>query len=641
MTTSVFSLNRFEYEGRHTYYIPRDIGDRFEKRKPAFLIGSRGTGKTTLLMSLHWRERLTNKSLQRQLGDRLRSSQMIGCYLKMPDSRIAAIEQIRRLVTENTYQAVVSTYIECLAIEVMLDAVVGISDRAVVETNPDKEARTAVAIVESISDCIALSAPGGDRPRTLRHAQRACAAMRRRIERAAIECSDSSVKATPYSSESTGVLSRKVAKLLLDHLRNEGVLDGDYFFKICLDEAECIPTDQVKVLNSMIRTSDSSLFLVASFVREPSALTETTSPELFVSQADRDIVRLDKQNDKDFANFCEGITNARIQEYYSDAPAAFSIKDTLGSYSINDLLTAALSGDIGADARALLDRCRAFQGSTARTAGNVHSDEPLPIYETYLSEKLGVSESPRGAPKWKRRLEDSATRRKWMVAAYLAICSEYRRTVVYASASVLLQLCDKSVRDFLSFMESALPDYPRLIGGPLAQPLSIQTQNAAFRGVSRTKFESIGVNGVSEPAPTRRLVKMVGSLTRIVQTQGKQHSNIRVSERGLFRISANSEVQRRFPAVFRVLRDGASAGYIVLIEHSADWWYFRLHTSLAPHFETSYRGAYYISKVEVDDIAKGVALDSDDELDKLISAIGRRLAAIDDDAPGLFDGDQQ
>jgi type IV secretory pathway ATPase VirB11/archaellum biosynthesis ATPase len=49
---SPFTASRFEYEGKHLYYLPRGLFGQVEQPKPVYVIGSRGTGKTTLLNAL-------------------------------------------------------------------------------------------------------------------------------------------------------------------------------------------------------------------------------------------------------------------------------------------------------------------------------------------------------------------------------------------------------------------------------------------------------------------------------------------------------------------------------------------------------------------------------------------------------------
>ena len=70
---SPFRSNRYEREEdrRHVYFlIPED--EQLEELKSTYIIGTRGTGKTTLLKSLFWKERIESPSLQRALKGDLR-----------------------------------------------------------------------------------------------------------------------------------------------------------------------------------------------------------------------------------------------------------------------------------------------------------------------------------------------------------------------------------------------------------------------------------------------------------------------------------------------------------------------------------------------------------------------------------------
>jgi hypothetical protein len=81
-----FAANRFEFEGKHLYYLPVEVFRPLEEPVPAYLIGTRGTGKTTLLKALNWERRLRDEHLRSQLGDDPFAGRYIGVYLKIPRS---------------------------------------------------------------------------------------------------------------------------------------------------------------------------------------------------------------------------------------------------------------------------------------------------------------------------------------------------------------------------------------------------------------------------------------------------------------------------------------------------------------------------------------------------------------------------
>ena len=82
---SPFRVNRFELETSHNlYYLQADVFPLLEASKSTYLVGSRGTGKTTLLKALSWEEQLSNPFLREQLKGDISTRRYIGIYLRVP-----------------------------------------------------------------------------------------------------------------------------------------------------------------------------------------------------------------------------------------------------------------------------------------------------------------------------------------------------------------------------------------------------------------------------------------------------------------------------------------------------------------------------------------------------------------------------
>ncbi len=78
-----FQTDRWEDEINHLFWLP-SLFDELERNRCIYLIGTRGSGKTTMLRALDWKERLSNKSLQSQIkirGNDLFSKGFIGVYI--------------------------------------------------------------------------------------------------------------------------------------------------------------------------------------------------------------------------------------------------------------------------------------------------------------------------------------------------------------------------------------------------------------------------------------------------------------------------------------------------------------------------------------------------------------------------------
>jgi len=123
MKSSPFQPTRFEYEGQHLYFLPKAVFDDLERPKPCYLIGSRGTGKTTLLKALSWNERLNNKSLKRQLGLVPFAKRCIGVYLKLPEYLFAAFDERLGKETMPLRAVIPALYLDAIALQLLIDAV--------------------------------------------------------------------------------------------------------------------------------------------------------------------------------------------------------------------------------------------------------------------------------------------------------------------------------------------------------------------------------------------------------------------------------------------------------------------------------------------------------------------------------------
>src|SRR5262245_15653304 len=116
---SPFSEGRFEYEAKHLYYLPSSCFPQLELPRPTYLIGSRGSGKTTLMKALHWQERLDNDTLLRQLNDDPFRGHFIGSYVKLPKIQLNTFDAWLHASDEPTYGLLFGLYIVLTCIELV------------------------------------------------------------------------------------------------------------------------------------------------------------------------------------------------------------------------------------------------------------------------------------------------------------------------------------------------------------------------------------------------------------------------------------------------------------------------------------------------------------------------------------------
>ena len=120
---SPFTLRRFETENRHLYYLPKDLFARLVGRRSIYLIGSRGTGKTTLLKALHWEEQLNNKELAAKLKELNVGQDYMGIYLRMPRSMASIFDQWSPTTNDSTRAVFFCLYLDLMWVQGACDGI--------------------------------------------------------------------------------------------------------------------------------------------------------------------------------------------------------------------------------------------------------------------------------------------------------------------------------------------------------------------------------------------------------------------------------------------------------------------------------------------------------------------------------------
>jgi hypothetical protein len=310
---------------------------------------------------------------------------------------------------------------------------------------------------------------------------------------------------------------------------------------------------------------------------------------------------------------------------------------------INTLLQDVLHRSESRAAAALLQN--AVKGSAAEaddpeTSEPEAADTPTkvttpPIYQTYLDERLRLVGSPSGAGKDKRR-RDSAEYRKKMVAAYLSICHDLRlRHIPYAFADMVFGVSDNCVRDFLAQLHEIFVACDSDLCTFLKRRVPLETQSRAIRAASENKRDSIPGSGVSTPVQTGYLIKGLAIITASLQCSSADGRHLRSSERGEFILQSRHGADDECASVLSVIVDAADAGFLRVHWASGEISSFRVHASLAPAYGFSYRGAYYLVKIDVSEILKLRDSANDDELQKNAIEAVRRISISDDDLPRL------
>lgn len=639
MIDSPFSGDRFEHDRQHLYFLPGRIVTVLQDVKPAYLIGGRGTGKTTLLQALNWRERLTNRQLSDQFPDGPFEGLFIGVYLKLPEIQLKELHAW--LEGDEFYPRVFAIYLDLLWTQLVVDAIGElIASSGMVSVPTGAEHGCVEQIVEQHRSCLGPFLPQHS-PRTLRDLHRCLAQLQEQIDSARDHREDTLavIDRLHLPREQVGSFGQKIATHLAG-LCSDADSGRTWRFKICMDEAEELRPIQFKIVNTMVRMSKGPVSFVLALGVEPPEISTTLLDHLPLGLADRRIVFLDRELEDDFFQFAEGVASVRVEAFLRDPTARVDLKRMFGVLDLNGVLDRAARTATNRDLRELRTRAVNLAEHPFFSEVSQPADSPPPIYQTYLIEKLGLALPTPGEPKWVRRQQDSRELRKRNVAAYLSICHEFGLDVRYFSAEMIIQMSDQCIRDFLNQMHALFIESERPVEQFISSRMPDARQGAALETASKKKGDDLQVSGVRTPIEVNRIIHGLARMTSIIQASGSQYSHLRTSERGKFVLDSSSAVDDPEKESLEMLLDAAQAGYFKLLsERDAVLLRFRVHTSLAAAYRFSYRGAYYESRITFQDLWRLRKTTAPDELEKVIAAIAARIGGPEDESqlylPGM------
>lgn len=591
---SPFASKRYEHDGSPVYYIPPKAFRLLEAAVPTFLVGTRGTGKTTLMRALSWDERLYNPSLQAQLDSDPFSERYIGLYFKLPTVQLGLIERWLGGEEDVDYASLFALYLDLCWLETLATALRHLSAQRVLAVSDDEEGSFAREFDDFWRQWPACCELIGSSGRSISDALSLMHPLRRTIERFARNRLDPSQALDILPAGQIGSFGRTVAKMLTSRLR---AVDGSsdhskWSIRVCMDEGEVLTLRQQRVLNSMIRLTEWPLFYLIAYVSRPHDATTTYLPNQTLQKADRQILVRDEMSDRDFRTLAEGVVNVRLRSYGSPKQTLKTNK-LLGPLDLNGLLVRILGQSEDPESRRLLEAAR---------AAAIGDEGPPPIFETYLQWRRPELSRDTDGSSFQRRRQSSAGVRKQMVAAYLSICREAGSRPMYASSDMVFQIADKCVRDYLWEMDALFTDEGKGLHDFLASSIDAARQNHSLQGAAREKIALLKERVISAAAEANQFVDGLAQITAIIQSTGRNFEQLRTPERGIFSYRRDPSVGRVADEHLYMIRDAAEAGFLRIVEddESAEI-RFRVHASLAPYYGFSYRGAYYSAAVLADE----------------------------------------
>jgi hypothetical protein len=632
---SPFQTSRFEYEQKNVYYLPKERLTQLESSTQLFLVGSRGSGKTTLLQALYWKERQSNEFLQSEIQGSVAVLPYLGVYLKLPDIQVSVLSSWLSSEDPVRFGLVFGLYIDLVWLELVADAINSLLSSGTLRTPTDREMQIIADIVENSPSWLVEGASVSTTFELARAIKRA----RKRLEKLAQLRVPFEKLLEAFSFDQIGVLGQEVASRLARLCCNEG---DAFHFKICMDEGECLGLLEQRTINTLVRLSAAPVFFVISYVSQPKDTTETLVPNLTLQKADVQLIALDEMDDGQFKDLAQGVLNARIRALTEDSTSRLDLDAVFGRLDLNDLLTKQLSTSENARAKHWLQKARELSEKPFLKSPAEESEiceeiptKGLPIYQAYLVERLGLKLPEPGQPRWQRRSQESREIRKKMVAAYLSLCNELKMDVRYTSSDMLLQMSDLCMRDFLAQVNGCFEAQGQTLASFLSSPLSFMTQDKALKLASQRKADSIPHSEIANVYEAGQLIDGLAQITHEIQIVSADGSHLASSERGRFQIRSGKDAQLRNAPIFSLIRQIAEAGFLKILKADSETWVFRVHTSLAAAYKFSYRGAYYISSLEISELDQLRKAATPEATSRLVSAIVKRINRLQETTPML------
>lgn len=641
---SPFSSDRFEYEPIHLYYLPESIFNILESPKPTILFGSRGTGKTTLLKALTWDERIENANLAEALHKKIFDNKYIGIYLKAPLFSIESINKWLHNADDNIYSKILSFYLELAAVEKLSEALNELIIRKYVKSNVEDE----LSLIKSIFDSKLMRnlLKNTRKPITLKQFSALLNSIRNDISQDALQKINVENVIGKYCLYDVGEFALTISKYFEDYLNIHFKLKNSdkWHFKICFDESECFNEFQQKIINTLIRKTEWPLFYVMSHVRVDMNLSETLLDNLTNQRADMQIIDLNGvfAKEKEFKNFVCGVINTRIKyKTLISKDIKFNIAQILGKLDLNLLAYRACKGSLKNYARELIKNAELYK-TNSKYKKFFQKHDSLPIYQTYLEEKVGDKYKATRSGMDKTLEQSYAEVRRDMVAAYLCLCSELKGKPEYAFSDMVLELSDGCVRDFILQMQEiykttkkSLKDFLKL------NELSVDIQSKALKNASEAKIKIINDPRIKTPIEATRLITCLAKITAKIQIHPIEKA-LSTTERGKFAIYTDSIVKTKNEIfVFELIEQIIDAGYFKICDISdsdranKNRIVFRAHCSLAANYGFSYRGAYHQVPITFTDVMR-IIKSNDEDIEKLADEISDNISSVKDDNQGLL-----
>lgn len=661
-----FRPTRWEHhsDGRPLIWFTK-TGELLAGDKSAYVYGSRGSGKTSLLRGICWEDLLDNPSLrlQRSFGD----SRHVGIYIRLPDHVAASLGFLHwRDLFPNAPQPeweffrFFSLAIEVICIERALTATHELRIAGKLQLEAAQELQL---VRDTLEEFPSLSHFSDQPAKTFTSLARSLRTLVRRMNEASGRGTIEQLIEVLPAREPYELLSFCVGRLsgVTRLTSNAGSVSPG--FKFCLDDCEVLNELQRNSINTLVRKSQFPISWVVCSVGDAVDIGDTFLPQQPLTDADRRVISLNDRAKPDFADLCQAV--ASLRTYFSireeHRPAAnrtsinqfFPLQERLGHQDVNDTIAIIVGRSTSQLAVNLKNAATALRAELWKIDRRIKTRYPsgsqkFPYYEAYIllhwtgkedqftfRDDDRISHMLALADRLRQPSVQAWLRRK-MAGALLHLATRLGvKRLPLAGSNMVVTLADGSIRDFLEILAKIYDkhDASRAATDDKLAPherfalsrtkISSSSQIAGIHAASESFFNGISAQTDADPEAIVRLIEALGRYTNFLQTSIDDPAALSTTERGVFLIE---------PIQPQLMQDGIAIEVALATLHKAELSgylrvnlvrrrtgealaevgshtkrpgvAYRLHRRFAPYFRFSYRGAYEPVRLDLDHLSQ-------------------------------------
>ena len=661
---SPFLYHKWEDEKDHFIWLPPEFSE-WEGKKSIYILGSRGTGKTTLLQGFVYSQRFKNESLRQQLkGEDPFKKGYIGIYLSMPDyitSQFSEWPPIKPDQNNEQWQEetarLFSLYIEYGALELFIKAIQELQVKKILNFTPETEFEFTKKILEERFE-LKVHFIQKENAVTLNDLRLVFKRLHENIR----ACAINRIELEPeenYPKLQMGQMLEEISKLLIDLCSEhdkETNKNERWSLKICIDQAESLEHYQQRAINTIVGRKNLDVSFIVAAVGGFIDSSSTFIPKHSLTDADRAIYKLDDvySNNKKFYEFISAVVNLRIQKALQKKDAKIDLKELLGIWDINTLLDPSLKkseSDVVIDFRknaeifsVIWNQYLQNQKIVTDIEDDDDNDDEIEFIsnitkstsylEYYLLKKLN-NDLPldlTNTDEFKKI--KFGYFRKMRVASVLCLCEEFSFKVPYAGHPMVIKLSDGCIRDFLKIMHEIYREQDLSTKNFIKKQIPKDTQQKAIYLASKKKFDSIITEIPYYCTEVSNLVEATGRITSLVQSNYKERSTFVTPEKGKFILDYTEKINQKDKNELREIINLTREIFCLKVvdERGPDddrkKITYRLPRLFAPHFKFSYRGPYKENKISINDLMHLCKEFDEKERNILINSIVRKIIKI-------------